>query len=357
MKLFKNIYVALLVFLFSILIFLFALYQYCLSSVSKDETIKSIVIEPGSTVDGIASILVDDSLIRSKFVFKVYVKLNNKNNLKAGTFSLSESMSLKEIVDVLEKGNNSCTGEYKITFKEGLNMRSIASVIAENTDNSIDDVYAVLNDKEYLKGLIDEYWFLSDSILNDNIYYSLEGYLYPNTYYFCDKDVEVEEIFESMLDEMEKQLKEYRDEINSNDRSFHELLTIASIAELEGVTLEDRKGIAGVLYNRLLKKMSLGCDVTTYYGARIDMGDRDLYVSELNECNGYNTRCSTFKGLPISPISNPSIDSIVSAINPDNNDYYYFVADKNRKIYFSKTLNEHNNTIARLKKQNLWYEY
>ena len=87
------------------------------------------------------------------------------------------------------------------------------------------------------------------------------------------------------------------------------------------------------------------------------MGDRDLYVSELNECNGYNTRCATFKGLPISPISNPSIDSIISAIKPDNNDYYYFVADKNRKIYFSKTLSEHNNTIARLKKQNLWYEY
>ena len=140
-------------------------------------------------------------------VFLGRLILNNKDNLKAGTFSLSESMSLKEIVDVLEKGNNSCTGEYKITFKEGLNMRSIASVIAENTDNSIDDVYAVLNNKEYLKGLIDEYWFLSDSILNDNIYYSLEGYLYPNTYYFCDKDVEVEEIFESMLDEMEKQLK------------------------------------------------------------------------------------------------------------------------------------------------------
>ena len=213
MKLFKNIYVALLVFLFSILIFLFALYQYCLSSVSDDEVIKSVVIEPGSTVDRIASILVDDGLVRSKLVFKVYVKLNGKNNLKAGTFSLSESMSLKEIVAVLEKGNNSCTGEYKITFKEGLNMRGIASVIEENTDNSIDDVYAVLNNKEYLKGLIDKYWFLSDLILNDNIYYSLEGYLYPNTYYFCDKDVEVEKIFESMLDEMASQLEEYRDEI------------------------------------------------------------------------------------------------------------------------------------------------
>ena len=103
--------------------------------------------------------------------------------------------------------------------------------------------------------------------------------------------------------------------------------------------------------------MSLGCDVTTYYGAKVNMGDRDLYQSELNECNGYNTRCSTFKGLPISPISNPSIDSIIASLEPSNSNYLYFLADKNRKIYFSKTYAEHNNMIAKLKKQGLWFEY
>ena len=87
------------------------------------------------------------------------------------------------------------------------------------------------------------------------------------------------------------------------------------------------------------------------------MGDRDLYASEVNECNNYNTRCSTFKGLPISPISNPSMDSILSVIEPVTSDYYYFVADKNKKIYFSKNINEHNNTIYKLKQNDLWYEY
>ena len=103
--------------------------------------------------------------------------------------------------------------------------------------------------------------------------------------------------------------------------------------------------------------MNLGSDVTTYYGANIDMGERDLLKSELTECNNYNTRCSTFKTLPISPICNPSIDAIEAALEPSDNDYYYFVADKNKKVYFSKTQEEHNDIIDKLKKENLWYEY
>ena len=263
-------------------------------------------------------------------------------------------MGLIKIVDILEKGNKYNEQEISVLFKEGLNIRKIAKVIADNTNNTEDDVYSLLKDKDYLIELINNYWFISDEILNDNIYYSLEGYLFPSTYSFKSKDVTVKEIFKKMLDEMGKQLDNYKDKINGN---FHELLTLASIVELEGVALDDRKGIAGVFYNRLDKKMNLGSDVTTYYAAKIDMGDRDLYKSELNDCNNYNTRCSSFKSLPISPICNPSIESIRAVLEPTNEDYLYFVADKNRKVYFSKTYNEHNNTISKLKKQGLWYEY
>ena len=61
--------------------------------------------------------------------------------------------------------------------------------------------------------------------------------------------------------------------------------------------------------------------------------------------------------MPISPVSNPVLESILAVLEPANNDAYYFVADKNKKIYFSKTIKEHNNTINRLKKNDLWYEY
>ena len=87
------------------------------------------------------------------------------------------------------------------------------------------------------------------------------------------------------------------------------------------------------------------------------MSEVIITKAEINECNSYNTRCLTFDGLPISPIASPSMESILSVINPITSDYYYFVADKNKKIYFSKTLTEHNDTIYRLRKNNLWFEY
>ena len=356
MKLFHNIYIAFIVLIFSIGIFGFSVYYYTFSGTSNEEILETVVIEPGS-ISSIATTLKEKNFIRSELAFKLYVKSTNKNNLKAGTYSLSKDMGLIEIISILEEGNTFNDKEIQILFKEGLNMRKITKVIVDNTNNTEDMVYEILNDKEYLNSLIDKYWFISDDILNEDIYYSLEGYLFPSTYSFSSKDVNVKDIFKTMLDETEKQLSSYRDEINNNVNSFHELLTLASIVELEGVSLEDRKGIASVLYNRLDKKMSLGCDVTTYYGAKVDMSERDLYSSELNECNGYNTRCATFKGLPISPICNPSLESIIAVLEPLDEDYLYFVADKTRKVYFNENLSGHNNTIAKLKREGLWYEY
>ena len=356
MKVFHNIYIAVLCLILSLGIFTFSFYYYLLSAPSKDSSVSSFEVKPGS-VSSIATSLKENDYIRSDLAFKIYIKLTGKSNLKAGVYELSRDMGVKDIVNLLEKGSSINKDEISILFKEGLNISKIGAVIEENTNNSKEDFYRVLEDKEYLNSLISKYWFLSNEVLNDKIYYSLEGYLYPSTYNFSSKDVKSETIIETMLNEMEKQLKDYKDDIEESDKSFHEILTMASIVELEGVTKEDRVGIAGVFYNRIKSGMNLGSDVTTYYGAKINMGDRDLYSSELSECNNYNTRCATFKRLPISPICSPSMDSIIASLNPDTNNYYYFVADKNKKVYFSKNITEHNNTIYRLKKEGLWYEY
>lgn len=356
MKIFQNMYVAALVLILSVILFGYSVYRYELAEVSSNGELKIVVIEPGS-VDSIATTLYEENLIRNKFMFKIYVKISGKSNLKAATYSLSENMGARKIVDILYKGAGDNTNQIKVTFKEGLNMRAVASVIEENTNHTRDEVYTILEDKDYLNQLIETYWFVTDDILTSGIYYSLEGYLYPSTYYFSSKDVAIKDIFKIMLDETEKQLEPYKEQIVNSSMSVHEILTLASIVELEGVTEEDRKGIAGVFFNRLEDDISLGSDVTTYYGVKVDMGERDLYSEELIACNGYNTRCVTFSGLPVSPVCNPSIMSINAVINPNTNNYYYFVADKNKKVYFSKSITEHNNTIAKLKKENLWYEY
>ena len=356
MKKNSPIYVSLLVFFISVIIFIISLYNYNLSKVSNSTKLKEITIEQGS-INSVGNTLKKNNLIKNVFIFKIFIYLSGNKNLKAATYKLSENMGTRKIVKILNsnKGNNN--SDIKLTFKEGLNIRNIADIIEKKTNNSKEDVFNLLNDKNYIQSLVDKYWFLSSDILDDRIYYPLEGYLYPNTYSFSSTDVKVEDIFSTMLDEMDKKITKYRTKIDENKLSLHQLLTLASIVELEGTTLEDRKKVAAVFYNRLDAKMTLGSDVTTYYGAKVNMAERDLYANEVNACNNYNTRCATFTGLPVGPICNSSIEAIEAVIEPDNNNYYYFVADKNKKVYFSKNNNEHINTIKRLKENNLWYTY
>ena len=331
-------------------------YNYSLDKVSNNDKLKKVVIEQGS-IESIGKTLKSNNLIRDEKMFKFYVRLSGKTNLKASTYMLSENMGTKKIVDILENGKSDNPDEVVLTFKEGINMRDIISLITSKTNNKEEDIIKLLDSKEYLDELIEKYWFLTDEIKNSKIYYSLEGYLFPATYDYINKEIEVKEIFSDMLDNMDKKLTPYKDKISSSKYNIHEILTIASIVESEGANVEDRKNIAGVFYNRLDKHMPLGSDVTTYYGLKINMNSRALKSSELKECNDYNTRCLSFYSLPISPISIPSIESIEAAIEPNEHDYLYFVADKNKKTYFSKTINEHNNLLNKLKKENMFYEH
>ena len=237
-------------------------------------------------------------------------------------------------------------------------MRWIAKTISDNTNNTESDVYNLLKDENYIDSLIDKYWFLSDDIKNKNIYYSLEGYLYPDTYTFENEDVDVKTILETMLDVMDSQLEAYKSEIKNNKYSVHELLSLASVVELEALNEEDRAAVAGVFYNRLKNNMALQSDVTTYYAVQVDMGERDLTNSDLNTKNPYNTRASNMAGkLPVGPICSVSISSIKAVIEPENSKYLFFVADKNGKVYYSKTNSEHEELINQLKSEGLWFTY
>ena len=186
---------------------------------------------------------------------------------------------------------------------------------------------------------------------------ALEGYLYPNTYLFNEKST-IEEVIEKLLDSTSNELSAYKESILNSNYTVHEILTLASIVELEGANSDDRAGVAGVFYNRLNNGWSLGSDVTTYYAAQIDFGDRDLYQYEIDDVNDYNTRVAAMAGkLPVGQICSPSKLSINAVLNPGKHDYFYFVADKNKKTYFSKNYNEHVTIINQLKRDGLWFVY
>lgn len=335
-----------------------AFYINTMSPVSQNSEEVVVEIKAGTPASSIGTILHEKGLIKSEFMFKVYTRLHNIQDMQAGEYSLNKNMSVNQIIETLQEGPDLEKGNVNITFLEGKNFRWIAKQIAEKTNNTEDDVYATIKDEEFLNSIINKYWFITDDIKNENIYYSLEGYLFPDTYNFKDKDVTVQEIIEKMIEQMQNKLEEYKEEIQSSQISVHKLLTVASIVELEASNSSDRTGVSSVIYNRLKYNMALGSDVTTYYSIKVDMGERDLKQSELNKYNLYNTRGPNMEGkLPIGPICMVGTESIKAALHPEETDYLYFVADKNGKVYFAKNSEEQNKNIQYLQKQGLWYTY
>ena len=172
MKIYRNIYLAIIALTLSTAIFIYSLYNLGLSKVSDDSIPRQVTIERGN-INSIAETLYNNNMIRSKLAFNIYVRLNNKKKLLASTYNLSENMGTKKIVEILNEGKNS-KREVNLTFKEGINIRKVATVISQNTNHSEEEFYTLLKDENYLNTLINKYWFLDDVILDSNIYYPMK---------------------------------------------------------------------------------------------------------------------------------------------------------------------------------------
>lgn len=347
-----KVIVGVIVLLISLVLLTFSYYVFQLSPTSSDKKVMQIEIPKGTTGDGIANILKNNGLIRDTTVFKIYLKVHNVKNINYGIYELNKAMGVKQIADIIG-GRNAKSADIKILFKEGQNMRGIAKAIASYTNNSEADVFALLKDEEYIDSLISEYWFLSDTIKDKDIYYPLEGYLAPNTYQFASKAVTVKEILKRMLDQTDTVLTPYKDKMNNY--TIHEYLTLASIVENEGINDEDRAKIASVFYNRLDINMKLGSCVTACYAAKLDLCvPKNVNISIVSP---YNTYLASMAGkLPIGPVSNPGVASIEATINPANTYYLYFLSDTDKTTYFFKTYPEHQAKEAQLKAAGLWVD-
>lgn len=334
-------------------------YNYYNKSINKKiatDEIVTISIEQGMNSRSIVDLLYNANFLNNKYVGYAYMKLNSDKSLQAGTYEINRNMSFVEIIDKISRGEV-VDNSISITFVEGKRLTYFAKQISQKFPFTEEEILNKLSDKEFLNKLINKYWFLTDDILNDKLYYALEGYLYPSTYYL-ETDSSIETIIYKLLDQTDIELSKYKTEIENSSYSVHELLTMASIVELEGGNSTDRKSVAGVFYNRLNNNWSLGSDVTTYYAAKIEMSERDLYQYEIDDVNDYNTRPAAASGkLPVGPICNPSSNSIIAALEPTKHDYFFFVADKNGKTYLTKTNAEHVAQIQKLREQGLWYEY
>ncbi|MEG0026009.1 MAG: endolytic transglycosylase MltG [Bacilli bacterium] len=336
-----------LLFMLLIIIFLsfISVYKCCLNPVSNKNKNIEFSIKKGDTYSTIAPILEKKGLIKSSFFYKLYIKLNNPSELKVGLYKLNTNMDVKSLVNCLEKGTKYTLEMITYTIPEGWHFDEIADYTEIVTNNSKQDIINVWESDEFINKVINKYWFVTEDVKKTDIRYALEGYFFPSTYYFINKDVKPDVIAFKMLDQMENILNKYKDKISSSNYTVHEILTMASIIEHEAILDKERAKIASVFYNRLNNDMLLQSCATLGYAT----GKWKLTYTYEDMANpsGYNTYLH--KGLPIGPGNMPSEKSIEAALYPANTNYYYFMADvcdkKSLETYFAESYAQHQQNI------------
>ncbi|WP_077621413.1 endolytic transglycosylase MltG [Sediminibacillus massiliensis] len=305
-----------------------------------DDTTKSVEIPLGSSTSEIAGILEEEGIINNSLIFRFYVKFNNVTEFQAGDYEFTPSMSISEVIDALQTGTVLKEPVISVTIPEGKNVEEIAAIFSEKTGLDKEEFINRTEDPDYVQSLIDKHpSILSEEILDPEIRYPLEGYLFAATYEFYTENPEIDKIIEDMVTKTENVVTPYLDSISAREDidSVHEALTMASLVEKEARTEEDRKLIAGVFYNRLEEDMMLQTDPTVLY-AQGEHKDRVLF-EDLKTESPYNTYQIT--GLPVGPISNFGESSLKSILNPEDTSYMYFVAAPDGEVYYSETYEKH----------------
>lgn len=297
-------------------------YYQNLGAVSDTVTPQEIVIEPGMVTPQIASLLSAEGLIRNEAVFQWYVRARSAGDkILAGTYQLYPAMTTPQIVEVITKGQ---VATDLVTIYPG---------------RRIDQVRQSLLDKGFSEASVDR--ALDPGIYADHpvlsgkpVGASLEGFLYPESFQ-RDANTTPEIIIRQSLDEMHDRLTPtIRAAYAKHGLSVYEGIVLASIIEQEASDFDDRTQIAQVFLTRLNRNMRLESDPTAKYGA-ILAGK----PASLSHDSPYNTY--KYEGLPPTPISNVSEESLRALASPAQTDWLYFVAGDDKKTYFSRTLTEH----------------
>lgn len=327
----------------------FLWYQSNLNYRNSTNSESVFTVTKGETLDSIYLALQNDGFTINKTVWQAYLKLNPTlgDGIQAGDFTLNSNMSIPDIVQALQKAN--INKGIKVTIQEGLRSDEIADILdkafskGDQTKRKFtkQDYLAIVESPKLDSFSSDVNQFLSQNLPTGK---TLEGYLFPDTYYFDEAATATNVIDKQLLTLMGKLDVEDYQKIYDSNYSFHEYMTVASLIERETLTIAERPMVADILYKRLekgingLKRLEL-CSSILYILKDWKADNKIVAAKEQYKNNPYNTY--KFEGLPPGPIANPGIVSIKAAINPEANDYYYFLHDANGVIHYAKTYSEH----------------
>ncbi|RQN02281.1 endolytic transglycosylase MltG [Clostridium butyricum] len=304
-----------------------------LNTVNKENSY--LIINSEFSLEDISKQLQDKSIIKSKDTFLLYTKLNRfSNNIKGGNFIVKPNTSYKELSLKLQSSQSDFT---VVTIPEGFSFYQIAERLEKNTSIKKEDFLGVRVSNLTTNSLV---------LNKTNIYYGLEGFLYPDTYYVPNGATE-KEIANLMFDRFNSVFSDkYVDRAKELGLDINDVITIASLIEKEAANDSERSKIAGVIYNRIEKGIPLQIDASVIYA--ITKGEstmKKVLYDNLKVQDPYNTYVN--KGLPPGPIASPGKPSIEAALYPEEHDYLYYVVNGSGGHVFSKTYEEHLNNVKK----------
>lgn len=301
----------------------------------------AIEIPKNVTLEQLADVLEAGGAIKTPEFFKLYCGVTtDMKYFNSGNYTVDTNLDYEELINFLQASSSRET--VKITFPEGLTLQEMAAKLEEGGVCKADEVLAAAKSDSFA-----EYDMIGDITNADDKVYILEGYLFPDTYQFY-KDEEISSVLGKMLRNFQEKItKELMTQIKASKKSLDEVITLASIIQSEAANAEDMYKVSAVLNNRIergaeFSVSTLGCDSTMYYPYR----SKEDAPKDFNVGNKYNTY--EIEGLPPGAISNPGIEAIKAAVNPnpDYADSFYFCHSADGTAYYAPTLEEHNANVV-----------
>ncbi len=293
---------------------------------------KFVMLRPGYSTRKIAAELEAAGVIRSRLGFILWHRIHRKQSLKAGEYLFDKTARTLDVHDRLVRGD---IYVHTVVIPEGFTMFDIAQAVQDAGLGSSQEFLAVAQSSTEL---------ISDLAPDAK---SLEGYLFPNTYEFT-RTQTMKDIAAGMV----RQFRQVAEQIgltpSGQGTDVQKTVTMASIIEKETAVPEERSVVASVYYNRLARNIALQADPSVIYAELLNGNyGGALHHSDMRFQSAYNTYTHT--GLPPGPIGNPGRNSLEAALHPAQTDYYYFVSDGNGHHRFSRSLEEHNQNVAKLR--------
>ncbi len=308
-------------------------YAVGLRPVSADTRPRGFVVRRGERASSIGRRLAAAGLVRNATVFYLYTSFGgHASQLRSGRYRLSPSLGVAGCVEVLRRGGAADTGT--ATIPEGRTVAQMADALLRA--GTIDDRDQFVRLARKPAGV---------TVPSGMPRTGLEGYLFPETYEFGEH-ARPERVMQQMVDTFEARFAQpYAAEIARSGHTLHQIVTIASLIEREAEVDRDRARIAGVIENRLKRKMRLQIDATVLYA--LGYHKTRVMYRDLETRSPYNTYRRA--GLPPGPIASPGLPSLLAALRPERHDYLYYVAAPGGAHIFTRTEAEHNRAVAQVR--------